>query len=278
MTPGNQPPIREDVPCVSCGYNLRGLHAEGNCPECGTEIYRSLRGDALRFRHPRWVGRLRTGAGLAYHSWLVMWAPMVVPMPLLFLADPPDWAMSSSWIEAAIFAAGVGGFLVGLWLLTTPEPSGGSHRGERCLRLISRYGLPGPALAFILTQPGPLFHPAVQAASEHVGGWLISTWLICVFLHVGRLANRLPSRGIRVVSYICSCCMLVTYVASWRPTYVGSLGHLALNTVLIAFLVTVVCVSILLRGCFTGVREAARQAKRDWPLPSNPVETADDSA
>lgn len=31
-----------DVHCVSCGYNLRGLRARGNCPECGSRVADSL--------------------------------------------------------------------------------------------------------------------------------------------------------------------------------------------------------------------------------------------
>jgi len=30
--------INVDVPCVECGYNLRGLSADGHCPECGAEV------------------------------------------------------------------------------------------------------------------------------------------------------------------------------------------------------------------------------------------------
>ncbi len=30
--------IVADVPCINCGYNLRGLNAEGRCPECGRSI------------------------------------------------------------------------------------------------------------------------------------------------------------------------------------------------------------------------------------------------
>jgi hypothetical protein len=35
-------PIPADVPCVGCGYNLRGLHPAGRCPECGAAIVPSL--------------------------------------------------------------------------------------------------------------------------------------------------------------------------------------------------------------------------------------------
>jgi hypothetical protein len=34
--------ISEDVQCLACGYNLRGLTAEGNCPECGGAVRATL--------------------------------------------------------------------------------------------------------------------------------------------------------------------------------------------------------------------------------------------
>jgi uncharacterized repeat protein (TIGR04138 family) len=36
------PEIEPDCPCRCCGYNLRGLRFDGNCPECGEEITRTL--------------------------------------------------------------------------------------------------------------------------------------------------------------------------------------------------------------------------------------------
>ncbi|MGI9015409.1 MAG: hypothetical protein ACR2GY_14345 [Phycisphaerales bacterium] len=33
-------PLAEDVACLNCGYNLRGLLVGGRCPECGTSIPR----------------------------------------------------------------------------------------------------------------------------------------------------------------------------------------------------------------------------------------------
>src|SRR5512145_2761759 len=58
--------IDMDVQCVSCGYNLRGLLPEGRCPECGTAVGRSTRGDFLRFCDPTWVEKLASGM-----NWIV---------------------------------------------------------------------------------------------------------------------------------------------------------------------------------------------------------------
>ena len=33
--------VDQDLPCVSCGYNLRTLDMRAACPECGTRVFRS---------------------------------------------------------------------------------------------------------------------------------------------------------------------------------------------------------------------------------------------
>ena len=53
--------LLEDLLCNHCGYNLRGLLSEGRCPECGTEVARSLRGDLLVAADPAWLERLIRG-------------------------------------------------------------------------------------------------------------------------------------------------------------------------------------------------------------------------
>ena len=53
--------IGDDIPCISCSYNLRGLMSDGTCPECGESVARSVKGDYLMYCDPRWVGNLATG-------------------------------------------------------------------------------------------------------------------------------------------------------------------------------------------------------------------------
>ena len=45
-----RPTIEQDVPCAGCGYDLRGLSPEGNCPECGFGIAKSVVNVATRWR------------------------------------------------------------------------------------------------------------------------------------------------------------------------------------------------------------------------------------
>ena len=35
-------PLEKDLPCVRCGYNLRGLKPAGRCPECATPVSKAL--------------------------------------------------------------------------------------------------------------------------------------------------------------------------------------------------------------------------------------------
>ena len=51
--PAPPPTIETDLPCIKCGYNLRTLPSNGQCPECGEPIWRTrcTRPDFKAFRH-----------------------------------------------------------------------------------------------------------------------------------------------------------------------------------------------------------------------------------
>ncbi|MHC5023620.1 MAG: type II secretion system protein GspG [Planctomycetota bacterium] len=46
--PDIQDAICQDLTCLGCGYNLRGLQVDGRCPECGEWILRSLQPSTAR--------------------------------------------------------------------------------------------------------------------------------------------------------------------------------------------------------------------------------------
>jgi hypothetical protein len=69
--------IDADIPCVSCGYNLRGLRGT-RCPECGSEIAPSLAAYEISRRMPGLAAlpgstlrELRRGACLVLLAWAI---------------------------------------------------------------------------------------------------------------------------------------------------------------------------------------------------------------
>jgi predicted Zn-ribbon and HTH transcriptional regulator len=82
MTPQAESQVLTDpVPCVQCGYELRGLPATARCPECQHPIDHSLNPDRLIFADPAWLGRINRGlwmmmgAGALFAAWVMLMAP-----------------------------------------------------------------------------------------------------------------------------------------------------------------------------------------------------------
>ncbi|MCG3125283.1 MAG: hypothetical protein CHACPFDD_00100 [Phycisphaerae bacterium] len=109
--------INQDITCKKCGYNLRGLRENGLCPECATPVGRSVTGDLLRFADPAWVGRVAFGLNLIVLG--------IVITILLGCTGGVLAAMSGSALLSQI--AGYVGIVinaVGIWCMTSPDPSG----------------------------------------------------------------------------------------------------------------------------------------------------------
>jgi hypothetical protein len=122
LGPTTSGPIANDVTCRKCSYNLRGLTADGRCPECGTAVGFSLQGDLLRFCDPNWVDTLRRGTavfigGVAFMFLGLLGILFLVPMAIM----PP-----LTVIQVCLIAILIGYILstIGWWFLTQPDPSG----------------------------------------------------------------------------------------------------------------------------------------------------------
>lgn len=72
----------DDVPCKNCGFNLRGLSEDGNCPECGASIWRSLQGNLLDYSSPAYVRSLHRGLNCILIAALLNIAMAVVGMAI----------------------------------------------------------------------------------------------------------------------------------------------------------------------------------------------------
>lgn len=113
--------VTSDTACRKCGYNLRGMLADGRCPECGTAVGMSLQGDLLRFSEPGWLGNLRRGVNLILAGIAVI-VMMVIGVTAVIVGGSSLLKFRFFITIGSIF----GGVLMigGAWLLTAPDPSG----------------------------------------------------------------------------------------------------------------------------------------------------------
>lgn len=113
---------REDVPCLNCGYNLRGLSPSGNCPECGVPIARSLQGNLLVFSSPEYVASLNRGlifillATVLYITFMVV---AIVAMVLLRGSGVPAGIIEGLLLVISLPIAILS--LLGWWLFSAPD-------------------------------------------------------------------------------------------------------------------------------------------------------------
>lgn len=60
--------IEIDISCTRCGYNLRSLAVDGQCPECNASVSASLNADRLMFADPTWL------SGIARGLTVILWS------------------------------------------------------------------------------------------------------------------------------------------------------------------------------------------------------------
>ena len=108
--------IAVDHQCKRCAYNLRGLREDGRCPECGTPIGLSTRGDLLCFASPDWVDKV--AHGLTIICWMLLVG--VVGGVLSIVAS----RLISPVVGQGVALLAALGSYYGVWLLTEPDPGG----------------------------------------------------------------------------------------------------------------------------------------------------------
>ncbi len=182
--------VTTDTPCRRCQYDLRGLPAEGRCPECGAAVGLSTQGDLLRYCDPAWVGTLRTGV------LCMLWAVAVLIVGGI-LGGVVAAALHNRYVSVVVQTGGSLLSLVGAWLLTTPDPSGlGEDRygtSRKLIRVTLVFGLVQQAVAF--AQQGGAVPPALNLALGLLAGIAALVSLVGTFatlVYLGKLARRIP--------------------------------------------------------------------------------------
>ncbi len=122
-----------DVACRKCSYNLNGLPKAGRCPECGTPVGVSVRGDALCFSDPDWLETLAKGLRIILWGILFALVAGVTGHGLAAALGPPGAVL------AAVFQIGVAGLSFwGAYLVTSPDPSGLGEKDKFNIRSFVR--------------------------------------------------------------------------------------------------------------------------------------------
>jgi ABC-type Na+ efflux pump permease subunit len=227
------PVIENDLKCLNCGYNLRGLRENAQCPECGFSIADTI-DDALRpclcDRNGRWVTRLAMGAVLlailGASPWLLCLVGVIMANVGRIFSLFGGNLQESSFTGG--FVLGLGAFLsaqVGIWLLTCGDPEvprAARQSGLRwALRITSLIACVNWIVSLQLQSLGP-HAPAALRVLWIVG--LAVSWLLLPMLlglHLSRLARRLPSqalsRQILVLLPVAVPLVLGFAVICWSP-------------------------------------------------------------
>ncbi len=223
-TPGGLPtgPVRDGVLCVSCGYELAGLAPSGACPECGTLVARSLRGDLLAFAPAEYLARLHRGAAIVVVTILVMVVFVVLGIGLMaYLALSGVGGSAGGGVSLAVLEGvmGLGGLALGLillygwWLLSTPMPMHQSTQMDTARRWVRGLLIASAALTALefvadlaMGPPAGSASPAGSAASMSamvlLGGLGLLSALVGVagyvmqMLYVAWLGQRIPDQDI----------------------------------------------------------------------------------
>src|SRR5262245_36229758 len=114
--------VTEELPCIGCGYLLRGLPVGGRCPECATPVMAAFIERTLAFADPRWLGRLQFAPRLLLASGICL-----IVTPFAAAIATSNWRSGSLWGTVALVAAILGLTLMAAscWCAASPNPTKG---------------------------------------------------------------------------------------------------------------------------------------------------------
>ncbi|NLF31381.1 MAG: hypothetical protein GX591_10925 [Planctomycetes bacterium] len=183
--------ISIDLPCIACGYNLRGLTSDGRCPECGAAIDGSLDPRLLWFAPPAYVRTLALGLSL------IFWGLYACAFAAMGVSAMFEVVLGADLAGPAIICGATLGLItmIGMWLFTTPCPPRqgvappSARRATRVLVLAAlAYAVALLAARLVEARlPGGMIHVIVA-------GSLATVAALIELAYVGQLARRTGHR------------------------------------------------------------------------------------
>jgi hypothetical protein len=255
--------IDMDLPCRKCGYNLRTLRDDRQCPECGASIHDSARLAWLCQHDPAWLRRLATAT-----VWIAIAMTCFAPMPLLFM-----WAVVwPSTVHGLPFGtallmviAGYVAGLVGFLRVTTPPHRGGIRRSR--VRRVARWTM----AAGLASLPLSLLMPHAYVVTWWLGGCilLLEVGALAMLAYACALAAKIPEarlvKQIRIVSWRFALCFLLAQLGTvllWIDDRLGLpfASYAALSVLLVAVATGLFVLSIWTLPLLVWYRHRFREA------------------
>ena len=170
----------QDLECVKCKYNLRTIHADAACPECGTAVGRSFLGNRLRYCNPKWLAGVWHGLNcLAAAAGCVT---VLFVFPLVF---GTEFGHGDLWsfVMAATIAIGLVLAIIGVWRASLPDPDRIEREPAINGRHMARICLTSSAVLFVVfltIVPFASMDPPriVEQATEALGLLLGATFIL----------------------------------------------------------------------------------------------------
>lgn len=110
-----------DLPCVGCGYNLRGLSPQTTCPECGKAVGYATRLVKLGRRDPLYLRRIAVGLRWAITGMTGMIAASACGFFWLYFRGHKILQERVDGVAISLFTAGAVLMVIGIFLVTTPH-------------------------------------------------------------------------------------------------------------------------------------------------------------
>jgi hypothetical protein len=253
---------REDVLCRTCGFNLRGLTEQGNCPECGTPIWNSIQEDLMRYSSTAYIASLHRGVNCILIAALLKIALVVLGIVVgiaLFVAlstggtgagNAPTGGTAPFGITttaSSVFDAIVQLVslpiellaLYGWWLFSSPDPGHGlTDTGQKPRRIVRIAVITLAATTVLATaaQFMVMMVPAVAIAVAALGLVALAAMVAQYFaamLYLRWMGPRIPDRVVEERAKLYMWLLPVFYVVGLCALGLGPLVALIMYLLLL---------------------------------------------